>query len=166
MGDQRGFDGVVHTSSWRGPPGLIDLPHTPQTSTKARRLMGTPAGGVEKVSSEECMAAWSLIRWGGPAAVLGGLSTTFVRGVLAQHLPRFTPLIHPGREGPGACRRGHRHGDGSRADSSYGADLLLDALGPLGGCSPPAAKREPPRGGGGRRSSPPQGGGRVWGLSG
>jgi hypothetical protein len=80
------FDGVGRTSSRRGPPGPIDMPVTPETSTKARRVVGTPAG-VEKVSSEECMAASSLIRWGGPAAVLGGLSTTFVRELLPSHYP-------------------------------------------------------------------------------
>jgi hypothetical protein len=76
------FDGVGRTSSWRGPPSLIDMPHTPETSTKGRRLIGGTPADVEKVSSEEYMAAWSLIRWGGPAAVLGSLSTTFVKGLL------------------------------------------------------------------------------------
>src|SRR5918993_3467878 len=79
-------DGVGHISSRRGPPGPIDMPHTPETSTKARRVVDTPAG-VEKISSEECMAASSLIRWGGPAAVLGGLSTTFVKGLLPSPYP-------------------------------------------------------------------------------
>ena len=79
-------DGVGHISSRRGPPGPIDMPHTPETSTKARRVVDTPAG-VEKISSEECMAASSLIRWGGPAAVLGGLSTTFVSGLLPSPYP-------------------------------------------------------------------------------
>ena len=50
------------------------------------RVVGTPAG-VEKVSSGECMAAWSLIRWGGASAVLGGLSTTFVKGLLPSPYP-------------------------------------------------------------------------------
>ena len=74
-------DGVEHISSRRGPPGPIGVRHTPETSTKGRRVVDTPAG-VEKVSSEECMAASSLIRWGGSAAVMGGLSTTFVKGLL------------------------------------------------------------------------------------
>ena len=81
-------DGVEHISSRRGPPGPIDMPHTPETSTKGRRLIGGTPAGVEKVSSEECMAAWSLIRWGGASAVLGGLSTTFVRGLLP---PPYSP---------------------------------------------------------------------------
>ena len=79
-------DGVEHISSRRGPPGPIGVRPTPETSTKGRRVVDTPAG-VEKVSSEECMAASSLIRWGGPAAVLGGLSTTFVSGLLPSPYP-------------------------------------------------------------------------------
>jgi hypothetical protein len=71
MVDQRGFDGVGRTASWRGPPGLIGVRPTPETSTKCRRFIDTPAAGVEKVSSEEYMAAWSLIWWDGPAVVLG-----------------------------------------------------------------------------------------------
>ena len=89
MVDQRGFDGVGRTASWRGPPGLIGVRPTPETSTKGRRLIGgTPAAGVEKVSSEEYMAAWSLIWWDGPAVVLGGLSTTFVGELLP---PLYSP---------------------------------------------------------------------------
>ncbi|MCD6054915.1 MAG: hypothetical protein K0Q96_2107 [Rubrobacteraceae bacterium] len=39
---------------------------------------------VEKVSSEDYMAAASsLVRWGGAAAVLGGLSTSYVSGLLS-----------------------------------------------------------------------------------
>jgi hypothetical protein len=79
-------DEVGHISSRRGPPGPIGVRPTPETSTKGRRVVGTPAG-VEKVSSEECMAASSLIRWGGASAVLGGLSTTFVRELLPSHYP-------------------------------------------------------------------------------
>ena len=79
-------DGVGYISSRRGPPGPIGMRPTPETSTKGRRVVGTPAG-VEKVSSEECMAASSLTRWGGSAAVLGGLSTTFVSGLLPSHYP-------------------------------------------------------------------------------
>ena len=80
-------DGVGYISSRRGPPGPMGVRPTPETSTKGGRVVGTSAG-VEKVSSEECMAAWSLIRWGGASAVLGGLSTTFVKGLLP-------PPIHP-----------------------------------------------------------------------
>ena len=88
MVDQRGFDGVGRTASWRGPPGLIGVRPTPETSTKCRRFIDTPAAGVEKVSSEEYMAAWSLIWWDGPAVVLGGLSTTFVGELLP---PLYSP---------------------------------------------------------------------------
>ena len=80
-------DGVEHISSRRGPPGPIDMPHTPETSTKGRRLIGGTPAGVEKASSEEYMAASSLIRWGGSATVLGGLSTTFVSGLLPSPYP-------------------------------------------------------------------------------
>ena len=80
-------DGVEHISSRRGPPGPIDMPHTPETSTKSRRLIGGTPAGVEKASSEEYMAASSLIRWGGASAVLGGLSTTFVSGLLPSPYP-------------------------------------------------------------------------------
>jgi hypothetical protein len=66
-----------------GPTG-IRRP-SPETPTKGRRFGGTP-GGVEKVSSEEySMAASSLVRWGGCAAVLGGLSTVFIDEVLLLH---------------------------------------------------------------------------------
>jgi hypothetical protein len=74
-------DGVGHTSSQRGPPEPIGMRHSPETSAKGRRFVGTPAG-VEKVSSEYSMAASSLIRWGGSATLFGGLSTTFVGGLL------------------------------------------------------------------------------------
>jgi hypothetical protein len=87
MVDQRGFDGVGRTASWRGPPGLIGVRPTPETSTKGRRFIGTPAAGVEKVSSEDSMAASSLIWWDGLAAVLGGLSTTFVGELLPPLYP-------------------------------------------------------------------------------
>jgi hypothetical protein len=52
---------------------------------KGKHFEGTP-GGVEKVSSEEYfMAASSLVRWSGSAALLGGLSTVFVDGVMLFH---------------------------------------------------------------------------------
>jgi hypothetical protein len=80
------FDGVERASSWRGPPGPIGMRHSPETSTKGRRFVGTPAG-VEKVSNEDySMAASSLIRWGGSAALLGGLSTTLVGGLFPSPL--------------------------------------------------------------------------------
>jgi hypothetical protein len=68
-----------------GPPGPIGVRRPPpETSTKGRRFEGTPAG-VEKVSSEDSIAASSLVRWGGSAALLGGLSTVFVDEVLPFH---------------------------------------------------------------------------------
>ena len=76
--DRRTFG---RSMGWRFEGGL-DTRHSPETSTKGRCSIGVPAG-VEKVSSEDSMAAtWSLVRWGGSAAVLGGLSTTFVGGLL------------------------------------------------------------------------------------
>jgi hypothetical protein len=69
-----------------GPPGSIGIRRpSPETSTKGRRFEATPAG-VEKVSGEEYfMAASSLVRWGGSAALLGGLSTAFVDEVVPFH---------------------------------------------------------------------------------
>ena len=82
MVDQPRFDTVAHTHSWSGGSAPTGIRPSPETSTKHRRTIGTLAG-VEAVSSEEAMgAASSLIRWGGIAAVLGGLSTTFVSGLL------------------------------------------------------------------------------------
>lgn len=50
----------------------------PETSARSRSFSGS-AAGVEKVSREAySVAASSLIRWGGTAAVVGGLSTAFV----------------------------------------------------------------------------------------
>lgn len=87
MVDQRRFDGVAHTPSRRRPPALIGMRHPPETSTKGSRFFGTPAG-QEKVSREDySMAASSLIRWGSTAAVLGGLSTSFVGGLVSP--PHF-----------------------------------------------------------------------------
>ena len=82
-------DGVAHPPSWREPPAPTGMrPPSPETSTKGRRFVGTLAG-VEKVSSEDCVAAASsLIRWGGTAALLGGLSTTFVGNLLP---PTYSP---------------------------------------------------------------------------
>lgn len=69
-----------------GPPDPVGIRRPfPETSTKGRRFEGTP-GGVEKVSSEEYfMAASSLVRWSGSAALLGGLSTVFVDEVMLFH---------------------------------------------------------------------------------
>jgi hypothetical protein len=81
MGEEgkRGASGPEEILPWCLPEGR-DYPET-STSTKGRRFVGTPAG-VEKVSSEYSMAASSLIRWSGSATLLGGLSTTFVGGLL------------------------------------------------------------------------------------
>jgi len=79
---KREDDGAGRTSGWRGPPGQIGMRNSPETSRVGRRFIGTPAG-LEKVSREGyCMAASSLIRWGGSAAVVGGLATSFVGGLL------------------------------------------------------------------------------------
>jgi hypothetical protein len=87
MGDQR-RDGVDYHPSWRKPPAPAGMrPTSPETSTKSRRFVGTPSC-VEKVSSEDCVAASNLIRWGGIAALLGGLSTTFVGELLP---PPYSP---------------------------------------------------------------------------
>ncbi len=68
-----------------GPPGPIGIRRpSPETVTKSRHFEGTP-GGVEKVSSEDSIAASSLVRWSGSAAVLGGLSTVFVDEVIPSH---------------------------------------------------------------------------------
>jgi len=79
-------DGVGLANQRRGPLGPIGMRHSPETSSKGRRFVGTPAG-VEKVSSEYSMAASSLIWWSGSATLLGGLSTAFVRGLLP---PRYS----------------------------------------------------------------------------
>jgi hypothetical protein len=69
----------------RRPPGPVGIRRSSsETSTKGRRFEGTPAG-VEKVSSEDSIAASSLVRWSGSAAVLGGLSTVFVDEVILFH---------------------------------------------------------------------------------
>jgi hypothetical protein len=69
-----------------GSPGPTGIRRpSPETSTKGRHFEGTPAG-VEKVSSEDSIAAASsLVRWSGSAALLGGLSTVFVDEVLPFH---------------------------------------------------------------------------------
>ena len=86
MADQR-RDGVAHLPSWREPPAPTGMrPTSSEASTKGRHFVGTPAG-VEKVSSEDCVAASSLIRWGGTAALLGGLSTTLVGSLLPPTYP-------------------------------------------------------------------------------
>jgi len=80
MVDQRRFDGIAHTTAWRGPLNPIGVQPYPETPTEDRRSIDVQAG-VEKVSGEDFMAAASsLTRWGGAAAVLGGLSTAFVGG--------------------------------------------------------------------------------------
>ena len=83
MVDQRRRDGVDYPPSWGEPPAPTGMrPTSPETSTKGGRFVGAPSC-VEKVSSEDCVAAASsLIRWGGTAALLGGLYTTFVVGLL------------------------------------------------------------------------------------
>jgi hypothetical protein len=80
------FDEVGYISSRCRPSGPIGRRSSPEACTEGRRVVGTPAG-VEKVSSEQCMAASSLIWWGGASVVLGGLSTTFVKGLLPPHYP-------------------------------------------------------------------------------
>ncbi len=69
-----------------GPPDPVGIRRPPpETSTKGRHFEGTP-GGVEKVPSEEYfVAASSLVRWSGSAALLGGLSTVFVDEVMLFH---------------------------------------------------------------------------------
>jgi len=82
MVDERRFDAVDHTTGWRGPLSPVDVQLNLETPTEDRRSIDTPAG-VEKVSGEDYMAAASsLTRWGGAAAVLGGLSTAFVGWLL------------------------------------------------------------------------------------
>ena len=56
--------------------------HPRETSAQSRSFSGS-AAGVEKVSRQEySLAASSLIRWSGTAAVVGGLSTAFVEALL------------------------------------------------------------------------------------
>ena len=69
-----------------GPPGPIGIRPPPETPTKGRRFVGTPAG-VEKVPSEDSVAISCLVRWSGSATLLGGLSTTFVGGLFPSHYP-------------------------------------------------------------------------------
>src|ERR687894_3099310 len=65
-----------------GPAGALPPPGTPP---KGGRPVGAPAG-VGKASGEDCsVAASSLIRWGGSAAVLGGMSTAFVGEFFPSH---------------------------------------------------------------------------------
>ncbi len=86
MVDQRRFDGVAHTTGWRGPPSPTDVQPYLKKPTEDGPSIDTSVDtpdGVEKVSDEDSMAAASsLTRWGGAAAVLGGLSTAFVGGLL------------------------------------------------------------------------------------
>jgi hypothetical protein len=58
--------------------------HLPETSAQSRSFSGSAAGaGPEKVSREAyAVAASSLTRWGGTAAVVGGLSTAIVGELL------------------------------------------------------------------------------------
>jgi hypothetical protein len=56
--------------------------HLPETSAQSRSYSGS-AAGVENVSREAySVAASSLTRWGGTAAVVGGVSTAFVGALL------------------------------------------------------------------------------------
>ena len=86
MVDQRRFDGIAHTTAWRGLLSPIGVQPYLETPTEDRRSIDTP-DGVEKVSSEDTMAASSLTRWGGAAAVLGGLSAIFVPDLLPPLYP-------------------------------------------------------------------------------
>ncbi len=70
-----------------GPPGPIGIRPPPETPTKGRRFVGGTPAGVEKVPSEESVAISCLVRWSGSAALLGGLSTTFVGGLFPPHYP-------------------------------------------------------------------------------
>ena len=76
---------------WGGPSNGHGREKGPERTTRSGRhtttlpFEGTP-GGVEKVSSEEyVMAASSLVRWSGSAALLGGLSAVFVDEVMPFH---------------------------------------------------------------------------------
>jgi hypothetical protein len=75
--------------------------HLPKTSAQSRSFSGS-AAGVEKVSREGySVAASSLVRWGGTAAVVGGVSTAFVGALL----PRFNqPKLHGYAFAPDACQ--------------------------------------------------------------
>jgi hypothetical protein len=76
------FDGLGRANQKHGPPGPMGMQHSLETSRKGKGFVGTPAC-EEKVSREDhSTAASSLTRWGGCAAILGGLSTTFVWGLL------------------------------------------------------------------------------------
>jgi hypothetical protein len=82
------FDGLGGANQRHGPPGPIGMRHSPETSRKGRRIVGPPAGVVNVSREDYSMAASSLIRWGGSAAVVGGLSSNFVGGLLP---PPSTP---------------------------------------------------------------------------
>src|SRR5215210_1893205 len=123
MADQRRFDGIAHTTAWRGLLSPIGVQPYLETPTEDRRSIDTP-DGVEKVSSEDTIAAASsLTRWGGAAAVLGacpplsflsfshpsihpttGNSTCCVQ---ACFVPNVTPGgdTRPGRGAPDDLRR-------------------------------------------------------------
>jgi hypothetical protein len=80
-GQRKGAGGLGR----RGTPGQMGTRPIRETSSKGRHLVGAP-DAVGKASGEDCsVAASSLIRWGGCAAVLGGLSTAFVGEVLPLH---------------------------------------------------------------------------------
>jgi hypothetical protein len=69
----------------RSAPGQMGTSSLSETSSRGRRLISAPAG-VGKASGEDCcVAASSLTRWGGCAAVLGGVSTAFVGGFFPPH---------------------------------------------------------------------------------
>jgi hypothetical protein len=80
-GQNRGAGGLGR----RGTPGQRGTRPFRETSSKGRHLVGAPAG-VGKASGEDCsVAASSLVRWGGCAAVLGGFSTAFVGEFFPSH---------------------------------------------------------------------------------
>ncbi len=80
-GKRRGAGGLGR----RGTPGQMGARPLRETPPKGRHLVGTPPG-IGKASGENCSAAASsLIRWGGCAAMLGGLSTAFAGGFFPSY---------------------------------------------------------------------------------
>jgi hypothetical protein len=80
-GQRKGAGGLGR----RGTPGQMGTRPFRETSSKGRHPVGAP-DAVGKASSEDCsVAASSLIRWGGCAAVLGGVSTAFAGGFFPSH---------------------------------------------------------------------------------
>ena len=69
----------------RSAPGKMGTLSLSETSSRGRRPISAPPG-VGKASGEDCCAAASsLTRWGGCAAVLGGVSTAFVGEFFPSH---------------------------------------------------------------------------------